>query len=464
MALYDALSKALSSALSSVPGGKAAANTATKVLNNYASSTKSSGTSSSTYKPFDWFEDQYRSNIEGLAKYNNTDYATGKAMLISNLTGGGKYLGGGVLDYGTAGANAKKYQSEAGARSSDSYNQPGYNYYNPGVNYNYNPQYNNYEQLIKDWQTQQKNSQLTGFRAAIDSSRDNIAAQLPAIQQAAQQALNQNETDYYTKYRPQMYAALEQSGGYNGGNLAAGSQGLLTALQQNNNSVYTQQADEIGKIQEALRQLESSRAAGEQQISSGIDAQALDKLFQAAQQAQQDAQWSANFSQQQQNSAYERALAMAGLTGEINGQQTIQGKQAAAQLAQMQWQLENDKSLSPLQRQQLQAQINQLNSRAASTTSTKNELGLTTSQANSVYNSVLNDVQSSYNSLKKQLQSQGPDSYGLDPWNDSAGMTTAKEQGLREIANMVLNDPRLTNEQKSSILNQIGIPYYLIQR
>ena len=113
----DTLSKLISAAIKSVPGGNAISNSATKALSNYGSGSSSSSKSSSSST--DWFADRYKSNISGLASYNNVDSDTAKSMLLSNLTGGGQYKGGGVLDYGTAGADAKLYQSQAKARWDD---------------------------------------------------------------------------------------------------------------------------------------------------------------------------------------------------------------------------------------------------------------------------------------------------------------------------------------------------------
>lgn len=55
------------------------------------------------------FEQKYATNIAGLAKTNNVDLGTASSMLNSNIQGNTNYLGGGVLNMGTAAADYKNY-------------------------------------------------------------------------------------------------------------------------------------------------------------------------------------------------------------------------------------------------------------------------------------------------------------------------------------------------------------------
>jgi hypothetical protein len=175
----DTLSKLISAALKSVPGGNAVSNAATKALSGYGGSSSSSSgssskSSSSSYSPYtpkesDWFGQKYATNISGLAQYNKTDYDTAKSMLIANLTGGGKYQGGGVLDYGIAGADAKRYQNEPKS----------YNYSTTPYDTTYIPTSSiDPQKYIEDL----KKAQLKSRMAALDKSRTSALSSLDAEQ------------------------------------------------------------------------------------------------------------------------------------------------------------------------------------------------------------------------------------------------------------------------------------------
>ncbi len=150
-----------------------------------------------------------------------------------------------------------------------------------------------------------RTSQLARLRSAYDTQRADINSQIPELQQTAQQALTQNETDYYNKYKPQMLAAMEQSGGYKGGQMVDGMQGLITALQNNQNNVNTAKLQQEAKLRQALANLNTQQASDETQVNSNIDASTYDKLMGALKDSQQQ---KLSLDDMYTNKAYQQAM------------------------------------------------------------------------------------------------------------------------------------------------------------
>ena len=169
-----------------------------------------------------------------------------------------------------------------------------------------------------------RTSQLARLRAAYDTQRADINSQIPELQQTAQQALTQNETDYYNKYKPQMLAAMEQSGGYKGGQMVDGMQGLITALQNNQNNVNTAKLQQEAKLRQALANLNTQQASDETQVNSNIDASTYDKLMSALQNSQQQ---KITLDQMYNDNAYKKAT--------LGMQQQAQDQNASYQMAQL---------------------------------------------------------------------------------------------------------------------------------
>ncbi len=129
---------------------------------------------------------------------------------------------------------------------------------------------------------------MNKVNSQYDAAKTDLAGQIPAIQQAADQLRNSNDVAYNTQYKPQMMNALEQSGGYKGGDMAAGMQGLATAHANNQNSVNTNAANQIQGVQNAMSQLEQNKASDIANAQMGIDSNTISQLMQATQMANQN--------------------------------------------------------------------------------------------------------------------------------------------------------------------------------
>lgn len=147
--------------------------------------------------------------------------------------------------------------------------------------------YKQQQDLANQQAAANRTAQLDRLRAAYDTQRADINSQIPELETTAQQALTQNENDYYNKYKPQMLAAMEQSGGYKGGQMVDSMQGLITALQNNQSNVNITKLQQEAKLRQALSNLNTQQASDETQVNSNIDASTYDKLMSALQNSQQ---------------------------------------------------------------------------------------------------------------------------------------------------------------------------------
>lgn len=282
----------------------------------------------SNYTPYqpddsDWFGKKYKDSIEGLARYNNVeDYSIARDMYEANLLRGGTYKGGGVVDYNIAKSDLERY-----LKDQKSYRDPGVEY--PKTQ---DTSFEEYYKLLKGYQENQNQSILDALNSAFEQSKIGLEGQMPAIQQTAQQMRNQNDNAYFTQYLPQMRAALEQSGGYRGGDIALGTQGLLTARGQNLNQINQTESSQLQNLQNQLQQLGAQQGEALAEAQQGINEQTLNQLLTQLAAAQQQANWQAQFDQGKMQDAFNNAVTEAGLTGYYGGRQTMQGANNAAAL------------------------------------------------------------------------------------------------------------------------------------
>ena len=312
--------------------------------------------------------------------------------------------------------------------------------------------YKNMQEKLAQYQQEQKKAILNQLTSAYEESRLGLQGRIPGIQQNARDLRNQNDVALQTQYLPQLYAALEQSGAYRGGDVAAGARGLLTTSAQNLNDINLYEANQLQGLENALATLEAQKgaaiASAEQNLNSDVLAQQL-AAIQGAQSAFENQQQYDLAALQQ---AYNQAVTDAGLTGIYKGQQTMQGAQNAAALQAQQLaneianlQLQNMPEQLRLQLQQLQ-----LNLRAGNADIAQAYAQINNAKAQlelQEQNQTFNQSQTALNNAINQIDSMFVITNPVD------GTKTVNTQGLKAYI-LSLN---LSDEQKNQLLNRYGL-------
>lgn len=196
----------------------------------------------------DFFK-QNKDRVAGIAKANNVDIATARDMLVSNITQGTNYKGGGVANMGQL---AKEYQSAL--KQDRTAPKPATSYYDDYLKQQ--------QQLIRQQEEAARKAEQERINQAVSANN----AYIPQVQEQSDKQLQEAYLSYMKskKNAPQTLAAL----GYTGGATESTLMGLDTGYQGVRGDLETARNQSLDQIRQNEQQIRSTGNANLSDLAS----------------------------------------------------------------------------------------------------------------------------------------------------------------------------------------------------
>lgn len=164
--------------------------------------------------------------------------------------------------------------------------------------------------LVRDQYRYSNEANINALKQAYMQSKGELQGQIPGVQQNARSAYDANDAGYNQSLN-ELRAAMEQAGLYRGGDMLGRNVDLLTMRGQNAGNISQDKMNQVNAIQQAIAQLNAEEPLKIAEMGAANNAEEAQALLNAT------------------NMDMQNQLALAGLTGNINGTDTLDKLQQA---------------------------------------------------------------------------------------------------------------------------------------